>query len=452
MKTQNRSFVYSLAIIAALSGLLFGYDTGVISGAILFVQKEFALSPQVEGVIVSAVLFGAILGAAFSGRLADRFGRRNMIITASLFFIAGSLLTALTSGLILLGVGRIIVGLAIGIASYTAPLYISEIAPQDVRGKLVSFNQLAITCGIVVSYLVDFAFAHVVEGWRWMFGMAVVPALILLIGMIFLPETPRWLVSRNRDLTAKIILRKVEGKENVDKEVDTIRHTLELEKNTGGFKELFKGWVRPALVIGIGLAFFQQVTGINTVIYYAPTIFNLAGFESNAASILATVGVGIVNVLMTIVALWLVDKVGRRPLLLWGLIGMIIALFALGLAFFLPSLSVMLHIISVVSLMVYVAAFAIGLGPIFWLMIAEIYPLKIRGLAMSMATVANWLFNLIVALTFLSLIHGLGASVTFWLYAFLSILAWIFCYKKVPETKGKSLEEIEYLLREGKIH
>jgi sugar porter (SP) family MFS transporter len=438
-------FVYILAFIAALGGLLFGYDTGVISGAMLFVRTRFNLSADMQGVVVSAVLLGAFLGALFSGRMADHFGRRKTIITVALLFALGSLGTALAPNVTWLIIGRIIVGIAIGVSSYNAPLYIAEIAPPSIRGALVSLNQLAITFGIVVSYLVDYYYA---DGghWRMMFGLAVLPAVVLIIGMFFLPETPRWLVSKGRDAEAVATLKRIRVPEEVEPELAMIKSTFQSETK-GVWKSLAQGWVKSALVIGIGLAFFQQVTGINTIIYYAPTIFEFSGFKSADAALLATIGVGVVNMLMTVVALRLLDKWGRRPLLFTGLIGMIVSLIALTVAFALPNLSDSLHWITVASLMVYVASFAISLGPIFWLMISEIYPLDIRGVAMGISTMANWGFNWLVALTFLTLVNTIGISSSFGLYAILGILALIFCYLKVPETKGKSLEEIEMQLR-----
>ena len=446
--TENKCFfVCIVAGIAALAGLLFGFDTGVISGAIIFINKQFSLTPILEEFVVSAVLVGAVIGAAFSGALADRFGRRKIIISTAIIFALGSLGTAFAPGINLLIAGRVLIGIAIGIASYAAPLYISEVAPSHMRGALVSLNQLAITIGILVSYLVDYVFSgH--ESWRWMFAMGIIPAIVLGTGMIFLPSSPRWLVGRSLVDKAREILKKIRGQEDVEEEINNIKVTLGEE--SGGWGELLKPWLRLPLFIGIVLGIFQQITGINVVIYYAPTIFGFAGFGSAKAAILATAGVGIVNVLMTIVAVRLVDKMGRRPLLFIGLIGMTISLSVLGFAFSLTQLSEVLKWIAVGSLMLYVASFAISLGPIFWLIISEIYPLKVRGRAMSFATMISWACNLVVALTFLTLMSKLGKAGTFWLYAVVGIFAWIFCFFFVPETKGHSLEEIEEHWRQGK--
>lgn len=433
-------FVTVVSWISALAGLLFGYDTGVISGAILFVKTDFSLSTFQEEVVVAAVLVGAIIGAVAGGKLADRFGRRSVLTQVGILFIIGAIGTGLAPTPTWLAIGRVVVGIAIGVASFTAPLYISEVSPPQVRGKLVSLNQLMITIGIVVSYLADYGLSGA-RAWRWMFGVAAVPALILVIGLIFVPESPRWLMSRGLTERAREILKRIRQSSSVDAELAEIEQSL--QKQEGGLREIFSAAVRPALVVGIGLAIFQQFTGINTVIYYAPTIFQFAGFPSASVAILATAGVGVVNVALTIVALRLLDRAGRRHLLLYGLIGMILSLAILGFAFLSPSLSSAIAWIAVISLAVYVACFAIGLGPVFWLMIAEIYPLRVRGQAMAVATVANWGANLLVALTFLSLLHSLGRSWTFWLYGIIGVLAWVFVYKLVPETKGRTLEQLE---------
>ena len=435
----GRTSVVLIAAVAALCGLLFGYDTGVISGALLFIRKDFALSPLMQGVVTSAVLAGATAGAGFSGRLADRFGRRRMILAVALLFFVSSLLTSLAPNAGWLAVGRIFVGLAIGVCSYTGPLYISEIAPARNRGALVSLNQLLITVGILVSYLTDYLFAAG-EHWRWMFGVAAVPAVILGAGMLFLPETPRWLVSHGRADLARRTLERVRPPNEVQAELRMIESHNEGPE--ASWTELADARYRPALIVGIGLAIFQQITGINTIIYYAPTIFQMAGFSSAAQSILATAGVGLVNVLLTVLSLRLLDRVGRRPLLLFGVAGMIVSLAVLGFVFQFGAGSSSLGWLAVISVMFYVGCFAISLGPIFWLLISEIYPLRVRGLAMGIATMANWGFNLVVALTFLLLVQSLGAASTFWLYAVVSIAALVFSYRAVPETKGRTLEEI----------
>lgn len=448
MKKGTRLFLYITAAIAALAGLLFGYDTGVISGAILFIKDQFQLSSGAVERVVSAVLLGAVVGAAFSGALADRFGRKKVLIVTALLFAIGALGAAFAISVPMIIGFRMIIGVAIGVASYTAPLYISEISPPDARGALVSLNQLMITCGIVVSYLVDLALTLGKNEWRWMFGLGAMPAIILLIGMIALSESPRWLISRNRIGEARTALGHVMAKDKVEAEIKNIQSSLTIKE--GSWKDVLAPWVRPALIVGITLAFFQQVTGINTIIYYAPTIFEFAGFGSHKVAILATVGVGCVNVLMTVVAIWFLDRLGRKPLLYIGLTGMALSLGILGLAFYLPGMMGALKMLTVLSVLFYIASFAISLGPIFWLIIAEIYPLKVRGRAMSLATLANWGFNMLVASTFLTLTEKLGKAGAFWFYAAVCLAGLVFCYLYVPETKGYSLENIESFLKKNK--
>jgi len=445
-RNQER-FIHVIVSVAALGGLLFGYDTGVISGAILFIRQSFSLSPQLQEIVVSAVLVGAVIGAAAGGRLADRYGRRKLIILSAVIFSIGAVGTSLTPLVSLLIAGRIVVGIAIGIASFIAPMYISELAPTRVRGSLVSVNQLAITVGIVVSYLVDYAFSAL-GAWRMMLGLAAVPSIVLGLAMWRLPSSPRWLVARGSTEEAKSVLGRIRSASEIDAEVKEIERSLEKQKGSGVL--LSHPMLRMALFVGIGLAVFQQLTGINTVIYYAPTILEFAGFKTAGFSILATVGVGIVNVAFTLLAIRLVDRVGRRPLLLGGVAGQTVGLVILGLAFQMHQLARFIGYIAVASLAIYVASFAIGLGPVFWLMISEIYPLKVRGAAMSMATVANWGVNLAVAVTFLTLVGAVGRPGTFWIYAGIGIAAWLFFYFLVPETKGKSLEEIEAHWHAGK--
>lgn len=440
-------FVYVAAVFSALGGMLFGYDTGVISGAILFIKKDFGLASGLQEITVSAVLVGAVIGAAIGGKMADNFGRRKTIITAAIIFAAGAIGTAFAPSIIPLIIGRIIVGIAIGVASFTAPMYISEVSPVKIRGELVSLNQLAVTVGIVVSYLAGYALAKT-GNWRMMLGLAAIPAATLGIGMFFMPPSPRWLVSHNLVDRARTVLQRIRGTSDVQNEMQDIEASV--QQQSKNWREILTPMIRPALIVGIGLAVFQQVTGINTVIYYAPTIFQSAGFKSASAAILATMGVGIVNVIMTIVAMQLVDRLGRRPLLLMGIGGMVASLIFLGLAFWFKDASGIIGWLSAGSLMLYVGSFAIGLGPVFWLLISEIYPLNIRGVAMSIATVFNWGANLIVGATFLSLINMLGQSGTFWLFAAMGLVSWFFVWFLVPETKGRTLEQIEAHWRAGK--
>lgn len=440
--SSRHGFLYLAAAVASLSGLLFGYDTGVVSGALLFLKTQYHLSPTMQEVVTGVVLVGACLGAVGSGRLADRLGRRLLMIATSAVFLVGVLVTALAPNIVVLIVGRVIVGVGIGVASYLGPLYISEISPANLRGSLVALNQLLLTLGILISYFVDYALSAS-GAWRWMFGLAVVPALGLWIGMMFLPESPRWLLQQGRKDEAAQALKRLDGAGQVQVEIASIRKDLSKQTKQGGWADLIAPSLRPALLVGLGLAAFDQLTGINTIIYYTPTIFQMAGLGSAAHSILASVSVGIVNVVMTLAAVRLVDRVGRRPLLLWGIGGMILGLALIGLSFHLPGLGHLRGWLAAGSLVLYVGAFAVGLGPVFWLLISEIYPLQVRGVAMSVATLANWGFNLLVTVSFLSLVHGLGLAWTFWAYGLMSVGAWLFVKRFVPETKGRTLEQIE---------
>jgi SP family galactose:H+ symporter-like MFS transporter len=440
-------FVYVAAVFAALGGLLFGYDTGVISGAELFFKNDFTLSTFALEVIVSGVLAGAAAGALAGGRLADLFGRRKLLIATAIIFAAGAIVCALASSAAMLIVGRIIVGLGIGLSSGTVPVYISEVSPANARGWQVSLFQLAITVGILLAYIVYYAFAKI-EGWRWMFGLAVVPAAIFAAGMVYLPESPRWLAMKGHRDRARDVLIRVRGVSDVSAEMQEVEATIGDTHEHGSISELLAPSLRPALIVGIGLAIFQQITGINTVIYYAPIILQTAGISSASGAILATAGIGVVNVLMTIVSMWLIDRVGRKPLLLVGIAGMAVTLGLLSISFYVQTQPGALAWIAVVGLMLYVASFAISLGPIFWLLISEIYPLRIRSSSEGLAATFNWGSNLVVTLTFLTLLQRIGTSQTFLLYAIFAVGSWVFSYYYVPETKGRTLEEIERYWRQ----
>lgn len=437
-------YIGSIAATAALGGLLFGYDTGVISGALLFLRKAFHLSPLMLGVVTSTALGGAAFGAAIAGRLADRFGRRPILLVTSMIFVAGAAVSALAPDVTILLAGRMLVGVGIGGASMLTPLYLAEIAPAKERGALVSFNQLAVTLGILVSYLIGYALAAD-SGWRWMLGLGGVPGILLAIGMVFLPETPRWLAGHGHTGKARAALLRLRGQgADIKAEMAQLRDDLTVKAQARPENHLGHAAVRLPMIVGIGLAIFQQVTGINTVIYFAPTIFQAAGLSSASAAILATAGIGIINVVMTMVAIWLVDRVGRRPLLLCGLGGMGISLCLLAVGFMLGK-GPALGYLTAASLAAYIGCFAIGLGPVFWLLISEIFPMAIRARGMSAATIANWVANLIVALTFLDLAGLMGHAGVFLLYAVLTFAGLVFAYILVPETKGLSLELIQAL-------
>jgi sugar porter (SP) family MFS transporter len=437
----GRAVVWTAAI-TALGGLLFGYDTGVVSGALLFLHTSFGNVTSFDKELVTSVLLvGAAVGAFGSGRLSDTIGRRPVILVTAVVFVIGVLGAAFSPTLWFLIATRFVIGLAVGSASMAVPLYISEVAPPRVRGALVSFNQLALTIGILVAFLVDYSLSSSAD-WRLMFGLATIPALLLFVGMLTQAESPVWLVTHGRIADARRVLSRVRSRDHdIDGEIDEIR---QLSGRATSYRELLRPGVRKLLGLGVLLAMFQQITGINTVIYYAPTLLHQAGL-GNSASLLANVGNGIVNVAMTVVAIRLIDRVGRRVLLLGGTIGMAVSLSVVAVTFAVSgdSLGHTASIVAVVSLAVYTGSFAIGLGPVFWLLISEIYPARIRGKAMSIATIANWGANFVVAVSFLTLLNTLSSSGTFFLLGLLSLVAVAYFWRKVPETQGLTLEEIE---------
>lgn len=441
MKSASGTFNSTLvlvAVTASLGGLLSGFDMGVISGALLYINQTWSLTPLAQGWLVSSAIVGSVIGAAANGFLADLYGRKKIIIATSLIFIIGSLMCGYAPTVNWLIFSRIIIGVAVGMISFVAPIYLSEIAPEKIRGSLVSLYQLALTAGILLSYLINRIFANTDYNWRWMLGSGALPAIILLIGILFLHDTPRWLISKNKIAEAKEVFAKISGPNNADAQIAEIQKTL--ASSTDKDKVKIKKWMLMPIFVGIGLMFVQICTGINTIIYYTPTIFNLAGFSNNISAIYATIGIGIVNFLMTFVAIAYIDRFGRKPLLYIGLTGMLLSLFALSGSFALGESGKWLAVASVV---VYIASFAMSLGPICWIMVSEIMPLKIRGFAMSAATVANFAFNFIVVLSFLPMLEIFGKAPTFFLFGLITVLSLFFVYFFVPETKGISLEKIE---------
>ncbi|MGI8909469.1 MAG: sugar porter family MFS transporter [Rubrobacteraceae bacterium] len=431
----------------ALGGLLFGYDTGVISGAILFIGEDLDTNAFLDGLIVSSLLLGAMAGAGGAGPLSDRLGRRNLIIMAAITFSIGAIGAALAPNVAVLVVFRVVLGLAVGAAALIVPLYLSEIAPTEIRGAISSLNQLMIVTGILVAYIVNALLASS-GAWRLMLGLAVIPSIVLLIGMYFMPETPRWLVSRDRDDEARDVLRRTRDDEAAERQIREIKEVESEEE--GGLSELRASWVRPALIVAVGLAVFQQVIGINTIIYYAPTTLTNVGY-SDSAAIYANVGIGILNVLMTLLAIRLIDRAGRKPLLLGGLAGMVLSLTVLGLSSLLlpqPSNpSDPTAIITLACLAIFIASFAATWGPTVWVMLPEVLPLKIRGSAMGVAIFLHWGANFVVSQTFPILLATIGAGITFLGYALIGVAAFVFVRSLVTETKGRSLEQIESDLR-----
>ncbi len=454
MAKQNKALVIIIAAIAATGGLLFGFDTGVISGAKPFFREFWELNDKQVEWITTAGLIGAIFGAAFSGKITDVIGRKIVILGAAIIFAVGALWTGWTDTPSGLFAGRLFLGIAIGISSYAVPMYIAEISPAHQRGALVSSFQLLITIGIFAAFLSNLGFAEEnnLESWRPMFLIGIVPAMILLVGMLFLPETPRFLIGKGKEQKGRRILERLEKPELIESEIQKMKKDIEIEKKSASsIGALLKPGIRTALFIGIGIMFVQQFVGINTVIYYSPEIFQNAGFESKVAQIAASVSVGVVNVLFTIVSMFIIDKVGRRKLYFVGLTGIVVSLIALGAAFLLrDSLGDAIKWLTVGLVLVYIIFFAISLGPLGWLIISEIYPLKERGVGMSIGALANWLFNALVTFTFLTLINWLTPTGAFWLYAGIGILGLIWGYYYIPETKGVTLEAIEEHWRAGK--
>jgi sugar porter (SP) family MFS transporter len=438
--SRQRAVILASAI-TALGGLLFGYDTGVVSGALLFLQDTFGKLSAFEKEMVTALLLvGAATGALAAGRAADRFGRRPTILVTALVFMAGVIGAALAPALWFLIVMRFVIGLGVGSASMTVPLFIGELAPPRYRGAFVSFNQLAITSGILVSYLIDYGLSSS-QDWRLMFGLAAVPAGLLFLGTLFQPESPHWLITNGREEDGRRVLSHYRADSDIDAEVEDVKRiTREQDKAP----RLLDPGLRAILVLGVTLAVLQQVTGINTVIYYAPTLLHGAGFGSSA-SLLANVVNGAVNVAMTLVAIRLLDRVGRRPLLIGGTSGMVVGMLIVGTSFAVGGahLGGGYAYLAIAGLLVYTGSFAIGLGPVFWLLIAEIYPQQIRGPAMSVATLANWAANFVVTVSFLSLLDAIGGTGVFFLFAGLSLVGLVYMVKRVPETKDLSLAEIQ---------
>ena len=440
VNTKESHFLWVVASIAALGGFLFGYDTGVISGAIIFIQQTFFLGTVYSEWVVSSVVLGALLGALCSGVLADRFGRRLMLLLAALFFIIGTLLTMMAWQVWILISGRLIIGLAIGISSYTTPLFISEMAPANRRGALVLLSVVMITSGEAISFLVDYSLAST-QSWRLMLGSGLIPAILLLLGLLLLPTSPRWLVLKGQVQKAKKTLSRLRGSANIEGEFEEIADTL----NAPAFRWrdlLSKPW-RKVLVIGVVLGVLQQFVGINTVMYYGPILFNQLGFANTTTSIFATFIMGLVNTLMSIVALLCVDKLGRRRLLLYGfaIAGISLLLLSYGLPDVAHRSSEKIELLAL--MITYIAGYSLGIGGLFWVIIAEIYPLQCRGFAMSIVTAVQWAANFIVAASFLSILSYLGIAWTFLLYASVCAVGFVFCYFFLPETKQRSLEWIQ---------
>ncbi|MFB0844647.1 sugar porter family MFS transporter [Paenibacillus oleatilyticus] len=446
--TQNgqvsMKFVTLVSIVAALGGLLFGFDTAVVSGAIGFMKQRFDLNELEVGWAVSSLIIGCIAGAAVSGMLSDRFGRKKVLIAAAALFIIGSVGSAVPDTFTGYIIARMIGGIGIGITSTLCPLYNAEIAPARYRGRLVALNQFATVTGIFLVYFVNSGIAgyaddawNIATGWRWMFGVGVLPGVLFLVLLFFVPESPRWLIKQGRPVEALPILLKIHGDDLARQEVLDIKESFKQEN--ASLRQLFTPGLRTALLVGVVLAVLQQVTGINAIMYYAPEIFKQAGAGTNA-SLVQTILVGLINFLFTILALWLIDKAGRKALLLVGSALMTVSLLVIGIAFHSGQTSGPLVL---VFILVYVAAFAISLGPVVWVLLSEIFPNRIRGRATAIASMSLWAADYIVSQSFPPMLNTAGPAMTFWIFGVLSLVTFLFTWRVVPETKGKSLEEIE---------
>jgi sugar porter (SP) family MFS transporter len=438
-------------LISALTGFLFGFDEGIISGVLQQIKTDFSMNDQQTGFMMGLMPLGALISACLIGRFSDWSGRRFVLFLVPIFFSVGIFTLVFTKSYLFLCVARLLLGVSIGMSVVVSPLYIAEAAPRDIRGKLIIYFQLAITIGIFCSYLLNI-FALNELPWRMMFATGLIPSTMLFIGAFFLPESPRWLCAHGKMIEAEKALCRLHDRDcptnPVKRELEAIRESIKKETKTNVWKKLFSKQVRPCVLMGMLLFFFQQLSGINVVIYYAPIIFKKMQLGGDFANLLATLGIGAVNVLMTIVSMRWVEKIGRRPLLMIGFIGTAATLFLVSLITYLDIPEI--RWIAAVALFVYIAAFAIGLGPLPWVMMPEIFPLKVRGQGASLSAGSNWAFNTIVVATFPILLHDFGISSTFAFYAVACLIGLLFTLRYVPETKGLSLETIEDHIRSGK--
>lgn len=437
---SGSTLVIVASIIAAFGGLLFGYDTGVVAAALPFIADAFQLNETMKQVVTSSLLAGAVVGVIIGGPLADRLGRKRTLLGVTVLYTVATLASAVSPDTISLLFSRFFLGLAIGVSSLVVPTYIAEMAPPKNRGTLVSLHQFMVTVGILVAYLVGYGLAGEATGWRWMIGVAVVPAVLMFFGVLILPESPRWLMAQGREADARAVLTRTRESGQVEAEIADIISTVRDEGRIT-YRELLGPRFRRWISVGVVAAGASQVVGVNAIIYYVPTILEDQGFGKSAA-IGVSVAVGIVNVLFTIPALLWIDRLGRRPLFLGGTVVIILALIALGIVFLFP-LQGATVIWLIIVLMIYESAFACSLGIAIWLVNSEIFPNSVRGKAASFGIVTHWGMNLLVSLSVLTLINVIGASGVFWLYGFLGLLCLIYLYRWLPETKNRTLEEIE---------
>lgn len=435
-----RSKVYLISAAAALGGLLFGFDIAVINGALVLLRRQFQLSDLQTEVAASSLLLGCVFGASLAGTLSDRFGRKRILLWSATLFLVSSIGAALPRNLSEFAAARLLGGAAIGMESMLSPLYVAEISPARIRGRLVALNQLAIVVGILCAYLISWLLAGLGEAsWRWMFASASLPSLLFLISFARCPETPRWLIQRGEMAEARSVLMRVGGEAGVDGQIREIQEAIASER--GSLGELFKPGLRRPLIIAVALAVLQQITGINTILFYGSLIFiEKVAAQTAASALWANVMIGFVNLVSTVVALAVIDRIGRKPLLLLAAGGMAATEFFLGLLFWLDPGAVIPILCLVLACVVF---FAVGLGPGVWVMMSELFPTRIRGRAMSIATISLWIACLALTFTFLSLARAITVTGAFWTYAAMCVLTFLFVWKVTPETKGKTLEEIE---------
>ena len=432
-------YVVLISVVAALGGLLFGFDTAVISGTIIFIQPYFGLSEASLGWTVSSLLFGCIAGVLLAGNAGDQYGRRKVLMLSALLFLVSAVGSAMAQTLVFFVTARVLGGIAVGVASILSPMYIAELAPAKHRGTLVSLNQLAIVIGILIAFFSNYLLVDTGENnWRWMLLVMAAPALLLLISLFVVPESPRWLVARHRNEEALLVLQKTSGKADAHQELNEIVHTLENQDKVS-FQELLAPKIKPLLIIGILLAIFQQITGINTIMYYAPKIFANVG-QSNDSALLQTIIIGGTNLIFTLVAMTLIDRLGRKLLIIVGSAGMTLMLAGLSFLYFFDLTE---GIMVLVFILGYIAFFAASLGPALWVVAAELFPNRLRSMGMSMAIVALWMAATFVAIVFPVMLEKLDGGITFVIFALICLLNLLFAVKYIPETKGKTLEELE---------
>lgn len=419
---------------------MFGFDIAIISGAVPFIQPYFGWNELQLGWGVSSLLVGAIVGAFGSGILSDMFGRKKVLIFVALFFAFSCTFTALASSSVIFISARLFGGLAVGAASVLSPMYVAEVAPPKNRGMLVSVYQLAIVLGILCSYTINYGLHNIDNNWRWMFATGIIPSVLFFAGLFFIPESPRWLYKAGRQAESLKVLTRIGGESLAKVEIREIAETLKENSEAVSAGAIFKPGVRKVMIIGFLLAVFVQISGINTVIDYAPKILLAAGVEINNA-LLQTSLVGFINFIFTFVAILFIDKLGRRSLYLIGTMGMVVTLVMLAISFYLK----MEGIFTLICILLFIAFFASCIGPVFWTLLSEIFPNKIRGKALAFASFTQWIFNFLVVLLFPHFLASMGGAKTFLFLAEMAFLQWLFTYLYVPETKGKSLEEIELM-------